>query len=73
MGTGTRLALLMLMAILGKYDPHRPPGGRSGVPAVGVGIAPCPLCDELSDTKPGNLFWCEDCRIWFDSDGNIHR
>lgn len=73
MGTRSRLTLLMLTAILGKGPPMRPPGGPSGVPRDGPGIAYCPIDGEPSDTRSGNLYWCEDHSIWFDSDGNIYR
>lgn len=70
MGPSTRLPLLMLTTILGNFPPWRAPGGPSGAPN---GTAECPKCHEFSDAKSGNLFWCEDCRIWFDSNGKIRR
>lgn len=70
MGALTRLPILLLTAILANYTPYRPPGGPSGVPG---GMAECPSCRELSDWKTGSLFWCEDCGIWFDSDGKIYK
>jgi hypothetical protein len=73
MGTGTRLPFLMLTAILGNYAPQRSPGGRTGVPGKGPNKAKCPECGQLSDSKSGKLFWCEDCRIWFDSKGKIRK
>jgi hypothetical protein len=71
MGTRSRMTLLMLTAILGKGAPMRPPGGPSGVPH-GPGMANCPIGGEQIDTRVGNLYWCEDHSIWFDSDGNVY-
>jgi hypothetical protein len=73
MGTRSRLTLLMLTAILGKGAPMRPPGGPSGVPESGPSTAPCPRDREPCDIRSGNLYWCEDHRIWFDLDGNVYN
>ena len=75
MGARSRLMLLMLTAILGRSASNRPPGGPTGAPDDddGPATANCPEDQEPSDTKAGNLYWCEDHRIWFDVDGNIQQ
>ena len=66
MGTGSRLGLLMLTAILGgAYPPSRPPGSPSGAPDDDFGTAICPACRRESDRKSGNRYWCEYCSDHF--------
>lgn len=64
MGTGSRLGLLILTAILGgNIPPHRPPGPSS--PDDDFEMAICPDCRNESDAKSGNLFYCEYCNKYF--------
>jgi hypothetical protein len=67
MGTRTRLALLLLIAVLGDSNPlNKPPG-----PSIqdDIAIAECPGGHKC-DGKPGGLFWCEIDAKWFDPDKN---
>ena len=64
MGTGSRLGLLILTAILdGNIPPYRPPG--PSLPDDGFETAYCPDCGSESDVKSGNRFYCEFCNKYF--------
>jgi hypothetical protein len=62
MRTVSRLALLMLTAILGAYPPGDPPGNGS---ADSVETAVHSACGTKSGMKEGNRYWCRLCEIWF--------
>jgi len=67
MGTRTRLALLLLTAVLGDNDPIHPPPGFST--QGDITIAKCPRghkCDE----KVGDFYWCEIDGKLFDASEN---
>jgi hypothetical protein len=65
MRTVSRLALLMLTAILGVYPPGNPPGSGS---ADSVETAVHLACGTKSGVKEGNRYWCRLCEIWFSPD-----
>lgn len=60
MGTRSRLALLMVIGVLGSTPPARPPGFNGGPTSV----AKCPQCGRESTRKSGTRY---QCRIhgWF--------
>jgi hypothetical protein len=62
MGTGSRLALLMLTAILGDFPPGPPPGAPPA-DAVSVHAAPCPRpnCGGEGESKSGYRYSCYRC------------
>ena len=62
MGTGSRLSLLMLTAILGVYPPSNPPGSGS---AASVEPAVHSACGRKSAVKEGKRYWCRLCETWF--------
>lgn len=63
MGTGVRLALLMLTGLLADaYPPGVPPG--SPPPGGGFETAPCPVCGRDCTPKSGR-FYCERCNKYF--------
>ena len=64
MGTGSRLGLLILTAILGgNIPPYRPPGAP--LPGDDFETATCPVCGSESDVKSGDRFYCEVCDKYF--------
>jgi hypothetical protein len=67
MGTRTRLALLLLIAVLGDRDPIKRPPGLS--PQGAIAVAKCPRGHKC-DGKPGGLYWCEIDAKWFDPSKN---
>lgn len=64
MSTSSRQRLLILAVVLvGIFPPRRPPGGR--MPGDDFEMAECPRCGEVSDSKSGNRFFCENCGKYF--------
>ena len=69
MGTASRLALLMLTAILGfAYAPGPPPGDE---PTEPVETAVHSVCGTKSSTQSGNRYWCRVCELWFTPDETV--
>jgi len=66
MGMGSRIALLMLVAILDSaYPPSDPPGaGQKAAVETAVHSA----CGTKSAVKSGNRYWCRECGEWFTPD-----
>ena len=65
MGTGSRLALMFLTAIVAVYPPSDPPGDG---PTAPVETAVHSACGTKSASKSGNRYWCRVCGIWFTPD-----
>lgn len=69
MGTGSRLTLVMLTAILVcAYPPAPPPGASSGAPDDDFETAIHSECGTESDSPSGGRFWCEVCGGYFTPD-----
>lgn len=69
MGMGSRLALLMLTAVLeDAYPPGVPPGAPVERPDPDFETAFCPVCGTESSETQGNRYWCQVCGIWFTPD-----
>lgn len=62
MGTGSRLVILLAVAILGNYPPSKPPGGRQ---PSDFKTAACPSCRRKIAKKVGARFYCQHCNLYF--------
>lgn len=64
MGTGSRLGLLLAVAIsvLGSYPPSKPPGDRQ---PSDFKTATCPGCKRKIAEKVGARFHCQHCNRYF--------
>ncbi len=62
MATASRLAFLMVTAILGvQMPPGRPPGQDPSKRGKIADIAKCPRCHRESDIRSRKGFYCEKC------------
>ena len=62
MGAGSRLGLLLAVAIAGIYPPSRPPGNHQ---PNEFETAICPGCERIIAKKVGARFYCQHCDNYF--------
>ena len=68
MGAGSRLGVLLAVAIAGSYPPSRPPGRRQ---PNEFQTAVCPGCKRTIAKKVGALFYCQRCDTYFTAEEAI--